>query len=97
MSTPLTKEPSAVLPIIMSLFVVGMVVVHYAMFGIVYETDEGTPAHIFQLLMAGQVPIIGYFALKWLTIDPARAFRVLALQALAAISAFASVYFLTGG
>jgi hypothetical protein len=81
----------------MSLFVVGMVVVHYAMYGIVHETDEGTPAHIFQLLMAGQVPIIGYFAVKWLAIDAGRALRVLIFQALAAVAAFASVYFLTGG
>ena len=97
MNQPVWKQPSAVLPVIMSLFVVGMVLVHYAMFGIVHETDEGTPAHVFQLLMAGQVPIIGYFVIKWLAIDPGRTLRVLTLQALAAMAAFASVYFLTGG
>jgi hypothetical protein len=96
MNQPVWKQPSAVLPVIMSLFVVGMVLVHYAMFGIVHETDEGTPAHVFQLLMAGQVPIIGYFVVKWLAIDAGKTLRVLVLQALAAMAAFASVYFLTG-
>ena len=97
MSAPVWKRPSGVLPIAMSAFVVGMVVVHYAMYGIVQETDEGTPAHIFQLLMAAQVPLIGYFILRWLPEEPSGGSRVLALQFVAALAAFASVYFLTGG
>lgn len=97
MSASVWKRPSALLPVIMSAFVVGMVLVHYAMYGIVEETDEGTPAHIFQLLMAAQVPLIGYFILRWLPEEPAQGARVLALQCAAAVAAFASVYFLTGG
>lgn len=97
MSVPVWKRPSGVLPIIMSAFVVAMVVVHYAMYGIVEEADEGTPAHIFQLLMAAQVPLIGYFIVRWLPEEPAGGARVLALQFAAAVAAFASVYFLTGG
>ena len=38
---------------------------HVALFGIVHETDEGTAAHLYQLLMAGQVPVIGYFVLRY--------------------------------
>lgn len=97
MNAPIWKRPSALLPVLMSLFVVGMVVVHYAMFGIVEEPDEGTPAHLFQLLMAAQVPLIGYFVIRWASEEPKAGARVVALQIAAAIAAFASVYFLTAG
>jgi hypothetical protein len=89
------KQPSAVAPMIMSLVALGIVIGHYAVYGIVHETDEGTPAHLFQLLMAAQVPIIGFFAAKWLPRAPRPAITVLVLQALAIAVAFASVYFLT--
>jgi hypothetical protein len=97
MNAPLWKRPSALLPVLLSLFVVGMVVVHYAMYGIVEEPDEGTPAHIFQLFMAAQVPLIGYFVIRWGPEDPKSAARILALQIAAAVAAFASVFFLTAG
>ena len=91
----LMKRPTAYLPIVMSLAALSLVLGHVAIYGIVHEADEGAPAHLFQILMAAQVPLILYFALKWLPRDRAQAIRVLALQAGAAISAFASVYFLT--
>ena len=28
--------------------------------------DEGTIAHLWQLLMAGQLPVLAFFAIKWL-------------------------------
>ena len=40
-----------------SLAALADVVVSIAIFGVVHETDEGTAAHIWQLLMAGQMPI----------------------------------------
>jgi hypothetical protein len=95
MNVSLKKEPSALLPIIMSVVALLLVLGHAAVFGIVHEADEGTPAHLFQLLMAGQVPLVAYFALKWLPRVPGEALRVLALQAAAALAAFASVYWLT--
>ncbi len=94
-SSPM-KQPSGLLPIIMSVVALAIVVGHYAAYGIVHEVDEGTPAHLFQLLMVIQLPIIGYFALTWLPRAPSQALRVLALQAAAMIVAFASVYWLTG-
>jgi len=54
----------------MSLFALSMVLVHFAIFGIVEETDEGTAAHIFQLLMVVQIPIVAFFAIKWLPFAP---------------------------
>lgn len=95
MNASLMKQPSALLPMIMSFVALVMVLGHFAMFGIVHEADEGTPAHIFQLLMAGQVPLVAYFAAKWLPVAPRQALRVLALQASAVMAAFASVYWLT--
>jgi hypothetical protein len=88
----LIKQPSAFLPIAMSLAALALVLGHIAIFGVVHETDEGTPAHLFQLLMAGQVPIMAYFALKCLPRAPRQALRVLGLQAAAMIAAFAPVY-----
>ena len=36
---------------------------HAAIFGIVHEADEGAAAHIFQLLMATQLPLVAFFAI----------------------------------
>ncbi len=94
MSPSILKHPSAWIPVVMSLIGVSMVLVHYAAAGIVYEADEGTLAHLWQLLMAGQVPVIAFFAFKWLPRNPRQALPVLALQAGAAIASVASVYFL---
>ena len=92
MNASLVKQPSGFLPIAMSLAALALVLGHIAIFGVVHEADEGTPAHLFQLLMAGQVPIVAYFALKWLPRAPRQALGVLALQAAAMIAAFAPVY-----
>ena len=95
MKVSLMKQPSALLPLGMSLVALLMVLAHAAIVGVVHEADEGTAAHVFQLLMAGQVPLVVYFALKWLPRVPGRALSVLALQAGAALAAIAAVYWLT--
>ncbi|MGE0354405.1 MAG: hypothetical protein AB7I33_02930 [Gemmatimonadales bacterium] len=89
------KQPSAVIPLAMSLAALLLVLGHAAMFGVVHEADEGTAAHIFQILMAGQVPIVAWFALKWLPRIPGAAIRVLLLQAGAGLAAMTAVYWLT--
>ena len=48
---PTMRQPTVFLPLVMSLVALSMVLVHFAIFGIVEETDEGTAAHIFQLLI----------------------------------------------
>ena len=88
------KQPSALLPIGMSVAALALVLGHVAIFGVVHEVDEGTAAHLWQLLMAGQVPIVLYFAVKWLPQAPGQALRVLALQAVAILAACAPVYLL---
>lgn len=88
------KHPTAFLPIAMSLLAVGVVLAHIVLFGTARQPDEGTAAHLWQLLMAGQLPIILFFAIKWLPSTPRYALMVLALQAGAAIAALAPVYLL---
>ena len=82
----LLKQPSAWLPFVMSLAALVFLLGYVAIFGIADGTDgddEGAPARIFQLLMAAQLPIVGYFAIKWLPRRPKQSLIVLALQAIA--------------
>ncbi len=89
------KKPSAFIPLAMSFAALALVLGHAAIFGVVHEADEGAAAHIFQLLMAAQVPVVAFFAIKWLPRAPRQTLLVLALQAGAALAAFAAVFFLT--
>lgn len=95
MNNPIIKHPSALLPLLMSFAALALVLGHAAIFGVVHETDEGTAAHIFQLLMVTQVPIVVYFAINWLPRTPRQAMLVLALQGAAALAAFVAVFLLT--
>lgn len=70
------------------------VLIHVAMFGVARETDEGTAAHIWQLLMAAQIPIVAFFAIKWLPRAPKEALAVVALQIVAVLAALAPVFLL---
>jgi hypothetical protein len=95
MSLPtIIKQPSAFLPVAMSLAALVTLIVALAMGGVARETDEGTAAHIWQLLMGGQTPIVAYFAIKWLPQAPRQALYVLALQVALALAAMAPVYLL---
>jgi len=60
------KQPSAVLPIVMSLAALATVFVHITVSGTQPQADEGTAAHVWQLLMAGQLPIMLFYAIKWI-------------------------------
>ena len=94
MNTSMMKHFSAFVPLIMSFAALATVVVHIGMFGAAREADEGTAAHIWQLLMAGQVPVVAFFAIKWLAHAPRQALPVLVLQVGAVLAALAPVYFL---
>jgi hypothetical protein len=89
------KQPSAFIPIAMSIAALLTVLYHLARFGIARETDEGAAAHIWQLLMAGQLPVIVFYAVKWLPRAPRTALQVLAVQLGAALAALAPVYLLS--
>jgi hypothetical protein len=95
MSASLIKKPAAYLPITMSLTALALVLLHAARYGIIHEADEGPTAHLFQILMTAQVPLVAFFACKWLPESPGQTLRIVALQICAALAAFASVYWLT--
>jgi hypothetical protein len=77
MDVPSMKQPVAFLPVAMSLAALALVLGHAAIFGVVHEADEGAAAHIFQLLMVAQAPIVVFFAIKWLPKAPDRRCRCL--------------------
>jgi DNA-binding CsgD family transcriptional regulator len=88
------KIPSAFLPLAMSFGAFATVLIYVFLFGTARQADEGTAAHLWQILMAGQIPIIVFFALKWLPRTPKQALLVLVLQGGAALMALAPVYLL---
>jgi len=93
------KHPSAYLPVAMSIIAIALVVGAlvsdwHNTGGIVRQEDEGAIAHIWQLLMAGQLPIMAFFAIKWLPRTRSLSLPVLGLQVGAALGALAPVYFL---
>jgi len=88
------KHPSAFLPVAMSLGALATVLIFLAVYGPAPQVDEGAAAHIWQLLMAAQVPIVLFFAVKWVPRAPGRAVAILALQMAAALAAMAPVFLL---
>jgi hypothetical protein len=94
MKIPSMKQPSAFLPLAMSLTALGIVLGHIALYGAAREADEGAAAHLWQILMAGQIPLVAFFAIKWLPQAPKPALSILALQVGAALAAMAPVYLL---
>jgi len=97
------RRPSAFLPLAMSLSALTMVLVCIAVGVIAHQPavhnpavreDEGAIAHLWQLLMTVQMPIILFFAIKWLRRAPGQTLRVLGLQAGAWLASCAPIYFL---
>lgn len=87
----LLRRPSAFLPMGMSLVALGLVIGHLAIYGAGRQADEGTAAHLFQLLLVAQAPIVAFFAIRWVPRAPRTGLQVLALQMAAAIVAVLSV------
>jgi len=88
------KRPSALIPLAMSFAALSLVLGHVAIFGVTHEADEGTAAHLWQLLMALQIPVIAFFAITWLPRSPRQALVVLVLQIVAGLAAAAPVFLL---
>ncbi len=88
------KQSSAILPIVMSVAALATVLAHIVVFGTAPQADEGAAAHIWQLLMAGQVPLVVFYCIKWLPRSPKSALSVLAVQIGAALAAAGPVYWL---
>ena len=58
------------MPLLMSLFALLIASGHVAISGNVHDVDEGFDAHMFQLIMVAQLPLIAYFAYRWLPRAP---------------------------
>lgn len=89
-----SRKPSAYVPMTMSVIALAVVLGNMLMFGVVHEADEGIVAHIWQLLMVGQLPVLAYFMIRWLPRAPRQALYVFALQLGVALAALAPVFLL---
>lgn len=76
----------------MSVFCIGMMLLHVARFGTLRQDEEGTEAHLFQALMALQVPLILLFAGKWWPSRRRETLVILSLQAFPMLVAFLLLY-----
>ena len=94
MGTSPYAKPSALIPLGMSLAALSVVLVQVALFGAVREADEGTAAHLWQIFMIAQLPVMAFFAIKWLPRVPRQAVGVLALQTAGFFAALAPVFLL---
>lgn len=86
------KQPSAFVPVVMSVAAMGTIVAQLVFVGSAPQPDEGTAAHLFQLLIGMQLPIVLYFAIKWLGRAARPAGIVLLIQFAAALLALAPIY-----
>ena len=93
----LSRYPSAFLPLAMSLLALATMGLGPKVFGDLHATDEGPTAHIWQILIAGQVPVIAFFAVKWLRRLPGQALKILSVQACGVLVNFAVVFLLGVG
>jgi len=103
MNLSLLKKPSGFVPVLMSVaalsLLVGYIVTGPHAPNLVTENgvtreDEGAAAHIWQLLMGLQLPIIFFFAVRWLPRQPKAAVMVLVMQFVAGVSAAFPVWYL---
>ena len=88
------RHPSAFVPVAMSCGALAVVLFFLVVHGAAPQQDEGAAAHLWQLLIAGQTPIVFIFAIKWIPRAPRRALAVLGMQVAAVLAAMAPVFLL---
>lgn len=88
----LLRRPASYVPIAMSFLALCVVLTAVLVFGAGPAPDEGTAAHVFQLLIAGQAPFVLWGVATTIGSHPREAMVVLALQVLAAVVAFTPVF-----
>lgn len=93
MGTNTFTRPSALAPMVMSSAALAVVLGRLVLTGTTRSPDEGAAAHLFQIFIVGQLPIVVFFAIRWLQRTPRRALVVLAAQGLAVLVACAPVFF----
>jgi hypothetical protein len=77
---PLFRRPSGFLPLAMSSIALLLVVAHVATVGSAPQADEGAEAHLWQLAMVAQLPLIAYFGIRWVPAAPKPGLIVLVMQ-----------------
>jgi hypothetical protein len=90
----LIRQPAAYGPIVMSTTALLILLIHIAKYGYGTEVDEGAAAHLWQLLMVGQIPVIFFFLVRRLRTQSLATIEVLGLQILAAALSCAPVFLL---
>jgi hypothetical protein len=92
----LLKRPSGWLPPVMSLCALTLLLLYLAVFGLsaTRSGDEGIAAYLFQALMLFQIPVGLWFAVRCMPNMPKQALPVLALQAVAWLTVFATIWLL---
>ena len=93
MTRYLLTRASGFVPIVTSLASLGVVALGLIV-GATRQVDEGALARIWQILIAGQVPIVAWFAVRWLPLAPRAGMVVLAAQLIAGLVALAPVFLL---
>jgi hypothetical protein len=88
----LLKRPTAFVPLAISAGFLIPLLVGIAQGTLVRQPDEGTAAHLFQILIPLQVIVIAAFAVSWLPKRPRPAFQVLCLQGAALLAVLSIVY-----
>lgn len=92
----LLGKPSAWVPIVLSLLALVLVLVSLTLFGIPAKPpqDEGTLAHLWQLLMVTQGFFVVYFMIRYLPEEPKKSLTIFLLQLVAAFLACSPVFLL---
>jgi hypothetical protein len=94
MEVNMGKTPSAMIPVIMSLAALILVAIQFGLHGVEPERQERAVAHVWQLLMLAQIPVIALFAFRWLRRATWQAVTVLLVQTLAWATAAVPIYML---
>jgi glucan phosphoethanolaminetransferase (alkaline phosphatase superfamily) len=89
----LLRRPSAFAPLLISLGFLATLLTKFFQGTLVRQPDEGTAAHLFQILMPLQILIVAFFAACWLPRRTKPALAILSLQVAAAVAVVAIVYF----
>lgn len=94
MEIAIGRRLSAWLPVAMSFAALMLVLIQLGTHGAAPERDEGASAHLWQLLMGAQLPLVAYFAIRWLRRVPKQGIPILACQLVAAAAAAVPVILL---
>ena len=90
----LLRHPVAFIPPLTSAFLLALMALRIARFGTAPQPDEGTEAHLFQLLMPLNAILIICFAATRLPRSPKPALAVVAIQSASTLAVLSTVLLL---